>query len=68
MSTTTLSYPLKFIDSFRHTLKSLSPVMCEKINHLWNYESVLEELISGRRGLKVYKILELDVQVFSQTL
>ena len=58
MSTTTLSYPLKFIDSFRHTLKSLSPVMCEKINHLWNDESVLEELSSGRRGLKVYKILE----------
>ncbi len=53
-----MSYPLKFIDSFRHTLKSLSPVMCEKINHMWNDERVLGELISGRRGLKVYKILE----------
>jgi len=58
MSTTTLSYPLKFINSFSHTLKSLSPVMCEKINHMWNDERVLGELISGRRGLKVYKILE----------
>ena len=58
MSTTTLSYPLKFIDSFRHTLKRLSPVMCEKINHMWNDERVLGELISARRGLKVYKILE----------
>ena len=32
--------------------------MCEKINHMWNDERVLGELISARRGLKVYKILE----------
>ncbi|CAN2048161.1 transposase [Candidatus Magnetomoraceae bacterium gMMP-13] len=58
MRTTILSYPLKFTNNFSHTLKMLSSLMCESINEMWNSEAILEELSSGRKWLKVYKVLE----------